>query len=570
MKEFRSLEFIYQGSAGSAGAPAAEASENLPPAPTAGATGFAGCALGWFDPIDQQKVHEVKTALHVSAAPGGAAPLCREAQLRELEAALQALAAEGRGGALYVSGLPGSGKSLTVHEALRRAWRAERNAGRPAPRLVSINCMTLAHPTEVFSRIAAGLAAPPADAADPIMYPGPCGEGVGNASAALAALKAAAQAPSAATPKARGVGRGRRSAGGGKGRPQGLAVVVLDEMDQLLAGDPAVLTELFLLPKLPGARLVLAGVANSLDLTERALPLLAALGARPHLLPFPAYDAGQLQALLSQRLARLPGPVFQPQALRLCAKKVASRSGDMRRALEACASALDQLLQAAGASVPRSPGQHGGMQPATAGAGAAAERRLVSIGDMAVALSKAHGGTGEGAATVVAIRALPQQQQLLLCAAMRLLGARAPATPSASGGVRSPCFSQGRRLSVGPSPASARRLSAGGSGRRLSTAAGYCTPRAAPLGRMRDCLLAELAEAYRALCHQVGFGALGATDFSAACSTLADHGLLGLGPAREQRLRRVTLRAAADDVVLALRDLRLFSTVLGAAKVGAV
>ena len=43
--------------------------------------------------------------------------------------------------------------------------------------------------------------------------------------------------------------------------------------------------------QLPGARLVLAGVANSLDLTERALPLLAALGARPRLLPFPAYDA---------------------------------------------------------------------------------------------------------------------------------------------------------------------------------------------------------------------------------------------------------------------------------------
>ena len=74
--------------------------------------------------------------------------------------------------------------------------------------------------------------------------------------------------------------------------------------------------------QLPGARLVLAGVANALDLTERALPLLAALGARPRLLPFPAYDAGQLQALLAQRLAALPGPAFQAQALRLCAKKV--------------------------------------------------------------------------------------------------------------------------------------------------------------------------------------------------------------------------------------------------------
>ena len=197
--------------------------------------------------------------------------------------------------------------------------------------------------------------------------------------------------------------------------------------------------------QLPGARLVLAGVANALDLIERALPLLAALGARPRLLPFPAYDAGQLQALLSQRLAALPGPVFQAQALRLCAKKarrwlpclalqaapshrherypvhmpgdgaqqqhalraaaspmsqtlnlpdsprwrraagtcaahwrqpqnidlrsqcmcqVAARSGDMRRALEACAGALDQLLLAAGAPTPHRPGARPLMAPA--------------------------------------------------------------------------------------------------------------------------------------------------------------------------------------------------------------
>jgi len=41
---------------------------------------------------------------------------------------------------------------------------------------------------------------------------------------------------------------------------------------------------------LPGAALVLAGVASALGPTERALPAMAALGARPALLPFPAYD----------------------------------------------------------------------------------------------------------------------------------------------------------------------------------------------------------------------------------------------------------------------------------------
>ena len=74
--------------------------------------------------------------------------------------------------------------------------------------------------------------------------------------------------------------------------------------------------------QLPGSRLVLVGIANSIDLTERALPRLASLGARPALVTFPSYSAAQLEALLTQRAAALPGPVFAPQALRLVAKKV--------------------------------------------------------------------------------------------------------------------------------------------------------------------------------------------------------------------------------------------------------
>ena len=89
-----------------------------------------------------------------------------------------------------------------------------------------------------------------------VCFAGPCSEGAADAAAALAALKAAVQAMGAAArpspaADAKAAGRGRRGAGGRKGlHPSGgVAVVVLDEMDQLLAGDTTVLTELFLLPK---------------------------------------------------------------------------------------------------------------------------------------------------------------------------------------------------------------------------------------------------------------------------------------------------------------------------------
>ena len=71
----------------------------------------------------------------------------------------------------------------------------------------------------------------------------------------------------------------------------------------------------------PNSRLILIGIANSIDLTERMLPRLHATGCRPALVTFPSYSSMQLECLLQQRLAALPGPVFQPQAIRLAAKK---------------------------------------------------------------------------------------------------------------------------------------------------------------------------------------------------------------------------------------------------------
>lgn len=71
-----------------------------------------------------------------------------------------------------------------------------------------------------------------------------------------------------------------------------------------------------------GCRLILVGIANSIDLTQRVLPRLQTLVRKPHLVTFPSYSASQLETLLHQRLASLPGPVFHPQAIRLVAKKV--------------------------------------------------------------------------------------------------------------------------------------------------------------------------------------------------------------------------------------------------------
>ncbi|CAL8466096.1 g5632 [Coccomyxa elongata] len=530
----------------------------------------------WFNPKDPQKVNRVKGVLHTSYAPPGSQPLSREEQVQSLNDHLKASLLAGEGGSVYISGLPGTGKTLTVHAVVRECCRAMACAAEAAPVPLSINCMALPSPQAVFARLLDGVNAaaqlplkPPADGADPFIQPGTGGACTGESQAGvLGALKAAlgvtARDTSSEADRRQSTGTGRRSSvcGGGK-RGRRMIVAVLDEMDQLISQDQSVLYELFTLPQLKECRLVLVGIANSIDLTARVLPRLQSLARKPQLVTFPSYSAPQLEALLHQRLSSLPGPVFHPQAIRLVAKKTASRSGDMRQVLDACAAAVDTVVQEA--TEADAAGDDGAESCATP---AAQQRPLVRVGinPMFKAISQLQGG---GSAAVLAVKGLPPQQQLLLCAAANLIGDASAQTPLK--GTPSRRLS-GLSCSTPMSAGNKRRLSFGCSdsigtpgrinmSRRLSMASDASTGSGVAL-RKHDCQLGELHSAYEDLCKKVAFRALAPSEVSAAVSTLADMGLLGLGHAREERQRRVTLRMAVADIALALADARLLRSCL--------
>jgi origin recognition complex subunit 1 len=63
----------------------------------------------------------------------------------------------------------------------------------------------------------------------------------------------------------------------GSGRPPNsrLTVLLIDEIDMLISRDQSVLYNVFGWPQQPGARLVVIGIANTLDLPERLLPKIA-------------------------------------------------------------------------------------------------------------------------------------------------------------------------------------------------------------------------------------------------------------------------------------------------------
>ena len=78
---------------------------------------------------------------------------------------------------------------------------------------------------------------------------------------------------------------------------------MLDEVDQLDSRNQEVLYTIFEWPALPGSSLVLVGIANSLDLTDRILPRLQALpNLKPKLLHFPPYSKAEIVKIINYRI----------------------------------------------------------------------------------------------------------------------------------------------------------------------------------------------------------------------------------------------------------------------------
>ena len=486
-----------------------------------------GVATRW-NPADASMVAQAKSALHTSTAPGEVR--CREAERKRVVDLIQRGLKSKRSASMYVCGLPGTGKSLTVSEAekVARSWGDGSKLGGGSkhacaradrPRVAAVNCMALAEPRHVFARIIEELGGTPPSAPSESGAVGGAAEATDVSQlpevAALRALVAdhasagsgsgAGSAADRSGPaRARGVGSGGASAG--SHRP--MTVILLDEMDQLVSKAQGILYELFGLPTLPGSRCVVVGVANGINLVEVTLPRLAARGCEPVVVRFNAYDRDQLKLLLRQRLGSLPWTVFEDAGLELCARKVAAATGDMRRALNICAAAVDlcarEANEAAAEAEERdaaSAGSAEGITPSRRRARfPSANASLVKISHMARAISASFSSP-----VVDTMRGLPQHQQMVLCAAVRL-------------------FRDATR---------------------------------------REATLGVLNDKYTALCKEAGIRGLTPGEFSGVCTVLADQTLLKVGPGREDRQRKTSLAVHQDDVVFALQGVNFFRNLIG-------
>ena len=254
-----------------------------------------------------------------SADPGRL--IGREEERNCLASFIDTCVEEKCGHAMYVSGPPGTGKSALVGEVCNSLKESNR------VRQAHINCMGIKRPGEVLEKLLNEL----------------------NIHIGPATIRHNTKLPPFLAQ--------------GKHVDQPMYVVTLDEMDHLLNVDLDVLYCLFEWALQRGSRLVLIGIANALDLTDRFLPLLKTKQLRPQLLPFLPYTALQISEVISRKLYSLitpaassetkDPPFVHPAAVQLCSKKVASQTGDLRKAFDIIRRSLELIEHEAKQKVPQ-------------------------------------------------------------------------------------------------------------------------------------------------------------------------------------------------------------------------
>lgn len=241
--------------------------------------------------FEERCYKEARKALHATQP---ASLIGRDQEMSQIDNFIESHISKKQPGSLYISGAPGTGKTACLTE-LRQNLQNRKDC-----KEVYINCMSFKNSQAIFNRILSEI----------------------QQKTSSLTMKAAMQQLEKLL-----VAKGA------------MVVCILDEVDQLDSKHQEVLYTMFEWPSLSNSRLVLVGIANALDLTDRVLPRLQGHQCKPQLLHFAPYTKQQIIDVLEDRLASCD--VLEPSALKFCAMKVATVAGDMRKALDICRRAIE-------------------------------------------------------------------------------------------------------------------------------------------------------------------------------------------------------------------------------------
>ncbi|XP_048221474.1 cell division control protein 6 homolog [Perognathus longimembris pacificus] len=361
-----------------------------------------------------------------------------------------------KAGSLYLSGAPGTGKTACLSRILQDLEKEEKGF-----KTIMLNCMSLRNAQAVFPAIAQEI----------------CQEEVSRPAGKDMVRKLEKHMTSEKGP---------------------MIVLVLDEMDQLDSKGQDVLYTLFEWPWLSNSRLVLIGIANTLDLTDRILPRLEAREKyKPQLLNFPPYTRNQIVTILQERLNQVSrDQVLDNAAIQFCARKVSAVSGDVRKALDVCRRAIEIVESDVRSQTILKP-----LSECKTPSESLVPKR-VGLAHIAQVISEVDGNRMTLSAG--AQESLPLQQKILVCSLLLLT----------------------RQLKI------------------------------------KEVTLGKLYEAYSTVCRKQQLGAVDQSECLSLSGLLESRGILGLKKNKEIRFTKVSLKIEENEIEHALKDKTLIGNIL--------
>lgn len=208
---------------------------------------------------------------------------------------------------MQVFGMPGTGKTATVHRALAKlaSLKGEK------PTAVFLNGYVVQKSTDVYWTL--------------------------NTHLTKARLGCAENCPPEQC-----AGNIERRFRHGWGKDPALCVIVIDEMDKVLEKHPKGLFKIIDWLSLPNAKCKLITISNSMELAVDAKTKSRLDNTRQ--LVFSPYGFHELRTILLDRVGKISPKLFADQAVNLLCRQTASHYGDVRRLLQSASAALCGVL----------------------------------------------------------------------------------------------------------------------------------------------------------------------------------------------------------------------------------
>ncbi|KAK1116848.1 hypothetical protein K0M31_018010 [Melipona bicolor] len=398
-----------------------------------------------------ERYRNARKALHSSVPetlPG------RENELQKLQEFMEEHLKNETSGSLYVSGPPGTGKTACLSKLILKTEFKSKL------KVVYINCTTMKSAATIYAKIVQELGL--------------------TVSKSGKNSKAVVEKYLSSNNK--------------------MLLLILDEIDQLESKKQSVLYSIFEWPSIYNSKLILVGIANALDLTDRILPRLQArCELKPKLMHFSPYTKQEICNIITDRLNEAnASDLFTKTAIQMLSGKVAAVSGDIRRALDISRRVIEfaesyklaQILQPTSNNEINIPKK----QQSTVD-------QPVDLREVITVLNSVYGGLQN---IEKEESTFPLQQKLLLCSFLLILNK----------------------------------------------------------GRNKDVTVGRLHEVYKKVCNKRNIHAVDGSEFYSLCSLIETRGILKLTRKKEPRLTKIHLEWDQEELDAALQDKNMMAEII--------